>query len=66
MLCVLGRGNSGKVFLVRCRGDGNVYAMKVLKKRHIIDHGELKRTRTEKKVTIRSRSLSCLGAGQSQ
>lgn len=41
---VIGRGSFGKVYLVRKKDDGNVYAMKTLKKDMIIRKNQTKNT----------------------
>lgn len=40
MLSVIGKGTYAKVFLVRCKKDNKVYAMKVLKKKHILEKNQ--------------------------
>ena len=40
MLSVIGKGTYAKVLLVRCKQDNKVYAMKVLKKKHIIEKNQ--------------------------
>ncbi|KAF7729151.1 Serine/threonine kinase [Apophysomyces ossiformis] len=47
---VLGRGNFGKVMLAEDKYDKKVYAIKVLKKRLIIDDDELESLRSEKRI----------------
>ncbi|KAI9320612.1 kinase-like domain-containing protein [Dichotomocladium elegans] len=49
-LAVLGRGNFGKVMLAEEKHDRNLYAIKVLKKRFIIDNDELESVRSEKRI----------------
>ncbi len=40
MLSVIGKGTYAKVLLVRCKKDNKVYAMKVLKKKHIMEKNQ--------------------------
>ncbi|SAL99009.1 hypothetical protein [Absidia glauca] len=49
-LAVLGKGNFGKVMLAEDRHDQNIYAVKVLKKRFIIDNDEIESLRSEKRI----------------
>ncbi|ORX56754.1 hypothetical protein DM01DRAFT_1334317 [Hesseltinella vesiculosa] len=50
-LAVLGKGNFGKVMLAEDKADKNsIYAVKVLKKRFIIDNDEIESVRSEKRV----------------
>ncbi|KAI8330627.1 kinase-like domain-containing protein [Chlamydoabsidia padenii] len=49
-LAVLGKGNFGKVMLAEDRHDQNIYAVKVLKKRFIIDNDEMESLRSEKRI----------------
>lgn len=42
-LAVLGKGNFGKVMLAEEKHDRNLYAIKVLKKRFIMDNDEIER-----------------------
>ena len=45
---VLGKGSYGKVFLVREKGrDGELYAMKVLKKQELIKRKQVDHTKAE-------------------
>ena len=39
VLRVLGKGNFGKVLLVRKKDSGRIYAIKALKKQHLRDRG---------------------------
>lgn len=50
LLKLLGRGAHGKVFLCRRKGDSELLAMKVLRKRRIIETESLERTKVEKKI----------------
>ncbi|ORZ06077.1 kinase-like domain-containing protein [Absidia repens] len=49
-LAVLGKGNFGKVMLAEDRHDQNLYAVKVLKKRFILDNDEMESLRSEKRI----------------
>lgn len=47
---VVGKGSFGKVLLVRDQTSGTLYAMKVLKKEHIIQRNQVQHTLTERSV----------------
>jgi len=52
-LRVLGRGSFGRVVLVqkqRGQGTGSLYAMKILRKSHLVRRRQIERTKTERKV----------------
>jgi len=52
-LRVLGRGSFGRVVLVQKRqgqGSGSLYAMKILRKSHLVRRRQIERTKTERKV----------------
>lgn len=52
-LRVLGKGSFGKVFLVQKQNGyetGGLFAMKTLKKAHLLRRGQIQRTKTERKV----------------
>jgi serum/glucocorticoid-regulated kinase 2 len=53
LLRVLGKGSFGKVVLVQKRSGqerGGLFAMKILRKMHLLKRGQIERTRTERKV----------------
>lgn len=50
LLKVIGKGSFGKVFQVRKKDNGQIYAMKVLNKKAIIKRGEVQHTLTEKNI----------------
>merc|ERR1719361_559807 len=50
MLKVIGRGSFGKVMQVRKKGEETIYAMKILKKKAIIQRNQLEHTRAERKI----------------
>lgn len=50
LLSVIGKGSYAKVLLVRYKKDDQVYAMKVLKKKHIADLKLQEKIMTERKV----------------
>jgi len=55
-LKVIGRGSFGKVLQVKHIPTGNIYAMKVLNKKSIIDRGELQHTKAEQSILTK---LNC-------
>ena len=54
LIKVLGRGSFGKVFLVRRKSDLQIFAMKVLKKKHLIAKRQIEHTQTERWVLATS------------
>lgn len=52
LLCVIGKGVFGKIYLVRELKNGQVYAMKVVKKKLIEKQNKLKYIFTERNVLI--------------
>lgn len=50
MLKVIGRGSFGKVMQVKKRGDDAVYAMKILKKKAIVQRNQVEHTLAERKI----------------
>jgi len=50
MLKVIGRGSFGKVMQVRKKGETTIYAMKILKKKAIIQRNQLEHTKAERKI----------------
>lgn len=51
LLKVLGKGSYGKVMLVqKSGGDGKVYAMKMLRKEHVVKRNQVEHTKTERSV----------------
>jgi serine/threonine protein kinase len=50
LLKVLGKGSFGKVMLVRYRGDGQLYAMKTLRKAALVKRNQLGHTATERTI----------------
>lgn len=50
MLCVVGKGGFGKVHQVVKKDNNQVYAMKILKKRHLIDTNSVENTMAEKDI----------------
>lgn len=49
-LTVIGKGTYAKVVLVRCKLDNKVYAMKILKKKYIIEKDQVQHIMTEKQI----------------
>lgn len=49
-LKLLGRGDVGKVYLVRLKNTGKLFAMKVLKKKDMIQRNKVKRVLTEREI----------------
>ena len=50
LVSVLGKGSFGKVLLVTKRDTGKHYAMKVLKKQHVVKRKQVEHTKTERSV----------------
>lgn len=50
LLSVIGKGTYAKVLLVRSKKDKQVYAMKVLKKKYILEKNQEKNIMTEKAI----------------
>jgi serine/threonine protein kinase len=50
LLRVLGKGSFGKVYLVRLLSDGEIYAMKVLKKQDVKKRKQVEHTNTERRI----------------
>jgi serine/threonine protein kinase len=50
LMKVLGKGSFGKVMMVRKKDDGNIYAMKTLRKEALIKRNQLLHTQTERSI----------------
>ncbi|KAN0027699.1 hypothetical protein ACTFIV_000991 [Dictyostelium citrinum] len=50
LLNLVGKGSFGKVIQVRKKDTGEVYAMKVLSKKHIVEHNEVEHTLSERNI----------------
>ena len=50
ILEIIGNGTFGKVFKVKCLLDNNIYAMKVLRKKFLLDNNQLKYALSEIKI----------------
>jgi len=53
MLTIIGQGSFGKVVQVRHKTTGDIFAMKVLNKKNIVDRGEVEHTRAEKNILMK-------------
>lgn len=62
MITVIGQGSFGKVVQVRSKKNGQIYAMKMLNKRSIVERGEVEHTKAEKEIlqTVKHPFLMCL------
>eukprot|EP01122_Echinamoeba_exundans_P001320 TRINITY_DN11399_c0_g1_i1.p1 TRINITY_DN11399_c0_g1~~TRINITY_DN11399_c0_g1_i1.p1 ORF type:complete len:456 (-),score=140.36 TRINITY_DN11399_c0_g1_i1:140-1507(-) len=62
LLQVIGQGSFGTVVQCRYKKDGNIYAMKILNKRNIVERGEVDHTKAEKAILqqIQHPFLMCL------
>lgn len=54
LLSLIGRGSFGKVLQVKKKNTGKVYAMKIINKKHILEHNEVEHTLTEKNILQRA------------
>merc|ERR1719217_1377569 len=50
LMKVIGKGTYGKVMLVRHRTEGNIYAMKMLRKENVVKRNQVEHTKTERNV----------------
>jgi serine/threonine protein kinase len=55
LLTVIGQGSFGKVVTARHKASGNIYAMKILDKKNIVDRGEINHTMSERNILQRIR-----------
>ncbi|KAI8072757.1 kinase-like domain-containing protein [Gongronella butleri] len=53
-VCMLGKGDVGKVYLVKHKHSGKLYAMKVLSKREIVKRNKIKRALAEQEILATS------------
>jgi len=53
LINLVGKGSFGKVMQVRKKSTGKIYAMKVLDKKHILEHNEVEHTLAEKNILQR-------------
>merc|ERR1719217_1163827 len=50
LMKVIGKGTYGKVMLVRHRTEGNIYAMKMLRKENVVKRNQVEHTKAERNV----------------
>lgn len=62
LIRVLGRGTYGKVQLVRCKIDGQLYAMKTMSKRLLEETDQINQTLTERNVLLKTRHAFLVSA----
>lgn len=53
LLSVIGKGSYGKVLLVRKKDTEDLFAMKILKKKHLAAKNQIEHTRTERNILER-------------
>jgi len=53
LMNLVGKGSFGKVIQVRKIDTGDIYAMKVLSKKHIVEHNEVEHTKAEKNILMK-------------
>ncbi len=51
---VIGKGSFGKVFLVKKRSDGKLYAMKSIRKDVLIQNDQIESTKLEKEILLKA------------
>lgn len=52
---VIGKGTFGKVYLVRHKGDGNIYAMKSIRKDVMIENDQIESAKMEKQILFQNK-----------
>jgi len=52
-LTIIGQGSFGKVVQVRHKNTGDIFAMKILNKKNIVDRGEVEHTKAERNILLR-------------
>jgi len=52
MISIIGQGSFGKVVQVRMKDTGDIFAMKVLSKKNVVDRGELEHTISERNILM--------------
>lgn len=62
LIRVLGRGTYGKVQLVRCKRDGELYAMKTMSKRLLEETEQIEQTLTERNVLLKTKHAFLVSA----
>ena len=50
LIKLVGKGSFGKVMQVRYKATGEIFAMKMLSKQHILEHGEVEHTMAERNI----------------
>jgi len=53
LLTIIGQGSFGKVVQVRHKVNGDIFAMKILNKKTIVDRGEVEHTRAERNILLK-------------
>eukprot|EP01134_Creolimax_fragrantissima_P000613 CFRG0613T1 len=60
LLTVIGKGSFGKVLQVKKKDTGRIYAMKILKKGHLIERDELEHTKSERAILAKNNNCPFL------
>ena len=61
MLCVLGKGTFGKVFLSEFSQNKQLYAVKVIRKDILIEYNQIKNTQLEKEIMFKCQHQFLVG-----
>ncbi|GAW05699.1 agc akt protein kinase [Lentinula edodes] len=64
LITVIGKGSFGKVMQVRKRDTSRIYALKTIRKAHIVHRNEITHTLAERLLSVGTEAVSCLSREQ--